>query len=132
MSSDGYYRHPTIHGENVVFTCEDDLWTVPAAGGIARRLTSGLGAAAFPAYSSDGKFIAFSGRDEGHLEVYVMPAEGGQPKRLTYLGSNSIVTGFTPDGRISFASDWRQPFMKRLQAFAVDRDGNLPVELPTG
>ena len=54
MSNDGYYRHPAIFCDQVVFACEDDLWTVPASGGSARRLTCGLGAAAFPALSRDG------------------------------------------------------------------------------
>src|SRR5262245_42276917 len=101
MSSQGYYRHPTIHGDHVVFVCEDDLWAVSAKGGIARRLTSGLGAAMCPALSRDGKTLAFSGRDEGHLEIYTMPAEGGPSKRLTYVGANSLVVGFTPEGNIA-------------------------------
>ncbi len=37
MSTQGYYRYPTIRGEQVVFVSEDDLWTVPASGGVARR-----------------------------------------------------------------------------------------------
>ena len=39
MSEAGYYRHPSIQGDTVVFVCEDDLWTVAAEGGTARRLT---------------------------------------------------------------------------------------------
>src|SRR5439155_15230430 len=98
MSTQGYYRYPTIRGETVVFVSEDDLWTVPASGGVARRLTSGLGMASHPSLSPDGKWLAFSGRDEGHAEVYVMPAEGGEPKRLTFLGSMTNVVGWTSDG----------------------------------
>ena len=76
MLQQGYYRFPTINDEQIIFVSEDDLWTVPSGGGIARRLTSGLGAASFPALSHDGKWVAFSGRDEGPLEAFVMPRRG--------------------------------------------------------
>ena len=128
----GYYRFPAIHGETVVFACEEDLWTVPASGGIARRLTSGLGAAGAPAISPDGEWLAFSGKEEGPLEIWVMPTEGGPPRRLTFLGANSLVMGWAPDGRIMFSSDWRQPFMRHTRAFSVSIDGDEPRELPVG
>ena len=126
---DGYYRFPAIHGDTVVFACEEDLWTVPTSGGIPRRLTSGLGAAGAPAISPDGKWLAFSGKEEGPLEIWLMPTEGGPPKRLTFLGSNSLVMGWAPDGRIMFSSDWKQPFMRYTRAFSVSTDGDEPREV---
>ena len=60
MKENGYYRYPTIHNDTVVFVSEDDLWTVPAQGGVARRLTSGLAEASYPCLSPDGKWIAYT------------------------------------------------------------------------
>jgi len=131
----GYYRAPAIHGDRIVFVSEDDLWTVPAGGGIARRLTSGLGAAASPALSLDGRFLAFSGREEGPSEVYVMPADGGQPQRLTFLGANCNVVGWNPQGQIIFSSANEQPFgsLHRLYAIAPDASSSTePRLLATG
>ena len=95
----GYYRSPTICQDTIVFVCEDDLWTVPVEGGVARRLTSNLGLAGSPRLSPDGELLAFSGREEGPSEVYVMPALGGEAKRLTYQGSNVSVVGWDTDGK---------------------------------
>ncbi len=62
MPEQGYYRYPTIHGDTIVFTSEDDLWSVPASGGVPRRLTASPGPATHPAFSPDGSFLAFTGR----------------------------------------------------------------------
>src|SRR5919204_4976567 len=111
MATPGYYRFPAIHGETVVFTSEDDLWTVPADGGVARRLTASPGVVSGPFFSPDGATLAFTGREEGHSEVYTMPAAGGPVRRLTYLGANSSVIGWMPDGdQILFSSNAGQPF----------------------
>jgi hypothetical protein len=48
----GYYRFPTIHNDTVVFVCEGDLWSVPTAGGVARRLTSNPGEITTPVFSA--------------------------------------------------------------------------------
>ena len=95
----GYYRFPTICQDTIVFVCEDDLWTVPIGGGIARRLTSNLGAASSPRLSLNGERLAFAGSEEGPSEVYVMPALGGEAKRLTYQGSNAAIVGWDADGK---------------------------------
>ena len=129
----GTYRYPTIHLDMVVFVCEDDLWTVPASGGVARRLTSGLGEASRPFLSPDGSQLAFVGRDEGEAEIYRMSAQGGPPRRLTYLGGTSCQTaGWTPDGKILFANNAGQPFGALLHLYTVDPEGNPPQRLNVG
>ncbi|MBC8106511.1 MAG: PDZ domain-containing protein [Anaerolineae bacterium] len=132
----GYFRFPTIHADNIAFVSEDDLWQVSASGGEARRLTSGLGSTTTPAYSLDGKWLAFSGKEEGPLEVYVMPAECGQPRRLTFFGATFCnVVGWTHDNRIVCATDYGQPFMKMLALYSISpepADGEQPKLLPTG
>ncbi len=134
MAADGYYRSPTIAGDVVVFVCEDDLWTVPAGGGVARRLTSGLGEASSPFLSPDGKRLAFVGREEGHPEVYCMDADGGAPVRRTFLGASLCrVAGWSRDSReILFATNAAQPFMNFLKIWAVGAASGLPRALPYG
>ena len=119
-------------GDTIVFVSEDDLWSVDAGGGVARRLTSGLGAASHPALSADGRWLAFSGREEGPAEVYLMPADGGPARRLTYAGVECLVAGWTPDGRVVYFSPAGQPFRGLGRLFAVDVDGGPPAELPVG
>jgi tricorn protease len=134
MDLHGYYRTPTLHGSTIVFVCEDDLWSVDAAGGIARRLTAGPGPCTLPRLSPDGSTVAYVGRDEGNPEVYVIPAIGGPPRRLTFLGSDALyVSGWSADGsEIYFTSDAGVAFVKETSAFAVHRDGGAPRRLPVG
>ena len=82
---EGYYRFPAIHGDLVVFTSEGDLWSVPAGGGLARRLTSHQGIESQAAISPDGSTIAFTGQYEGPTEVYTMPIDGGLPRPADFL-----------------------------------------------
>ena len=133
MSTNGYYRYPTIHKNTVVFVCEDDLWAVPARGGTARRLTANLGMVSHPALSPDGQWLAFVGREDGEAEVYVMPAEGGPATRLTWLGSPTTVLGWTPDGaQIVLASSAGQPFRHLTPLYTVSPQGGQPEALPYG
>ncbi|NTV46375.1 MAG: peptidase [Chlorobiales bacterium] len=128
----GYYRFPALHGETIVFTSEDDLWHVDASGGVARRLTAGLAECSFPSISQDGKHIAFTGREEGQPEVYLMPIEGGQPKRLTYLGGSLTRVLGWKDGSIIFTSNARQGFLKFQELYRLSPEGGEPVSLGLG
>ena len=132
MAQPGYLRHPTLRDDTVVFICDDDLWRVDAKGGIARRLTAGLGEPSTPALSSDGKWIAFVGRDEAHPEVYLMSAEGGVARRMTWLGPDVMVRGFTPDGRVLFVTTYGQPFFRNYRAYTLPVEGGIPELMPLG
>jgi tricorn protease len=132
MQTPGYYRYPTVHQDQVIFVAEDDLWTVPLTGGVARRLTAGWGAITRPALSPDGRWVAFVGKEEGDTEVYVMPADGGEVRRLTYLGAGATVQGWTPDGHIVFSTYARQPFLSLRHLWTISPEGGEPQPLPYG
>ena len=128
----GYLRHPTLHGDCIVFVADDDLWSVAAEGGTARRLTAGLSEPSTPSLSPDGRWLAYVGRDEHHPEVHVMPAEGGQSRRLTWLGVDAQVRGWTPAGEIVYVTTQGQPFFRNHQAFAVAPAGGAARPLGLG
>src|SRR5260221_2245718 len=100
MSTRVSLRQPSIADDAIVFVCDDDLWRVDAAGGVARRLTAGLGEVGAPSLSPDGRWLAYVARDEQHPEVYLMPAEGGPARRMTWLPPDVIVSCWAPDGAI--------------------------------
>ena len=89
---------PTVSKTQVVFSYGGYLWSVPRDGGDARQLTTG-GHEGLPVFSPDGKWLAFSGQYDGNIDVFVMPAEGGEPRRLTWHPAADIAVGWTPDGK---------------------------------
>ncbi len=136
-------RFPAIHGNQIVFSYAGDLFTVDSEGGLARKLTSHNGYEVFPRFSPDGSKIAFTGQYDGNTEVFVIPAEGGSPKRLTYtatlgrddisdrMGPNNLVMDWTPDGKYITYRSRKQSFNAFVgQLFKVPAEGGLSEELP--
>jgi tricorn protease len=129
----GYYRFPTVNRQQVVFVCEDDLWSIPTPGGSPVRLTANLGEVSHPFLSPDGGSLAFVGREEGHPEVYCMPSEGGAARRLTFLGAKTSVVGWSANGQsILFASNGGQPFGAIFNLYRISLEGGLPESLQMG
>src|ERR1700680_575964 len=88
-------RTPTVSATQIAFAYAQNIWVVPRAGGAARRVTSFQGQTTNPHFSPDGKWIAFSGEYAGNFDVYVVPAEGGEPKRLTWHPGRGRAPGAT-------------------------------------
>lgn len=104
QATPGYFRAPALHGETLVFTAEGDLWKVPVGGGEALRLTTHPGIETSATISPDGASVAFSAQYEGPTECYVMPLDGGLPRRLTWTGEGTYPVGWTPDGEVLCAT----------------------------
>ena len=135
-------RFPAIHGNQIVFSYAGDLYTVSSSGGVARKLTSGVGYEMFARFSPDGKWIAFTGQYDGNTEVYLMPSEGGVPKRLTFtatlgrddvsdrMGPNNIVMTWKDNSHIIYRSRQHEWNDFKGQLYSVTVSGGPSEQLP--
>ena len=123
-------QHPTLSATQIAFVYAGDLWTVPREGGVAQRLTAGIGTVSRPAFSWDGGEIAFTGDYNGNSDVYIIPASGGAPRRLTYHPAPDLVMGWTRDGKQVLFASMRSSYESFNRLFTISRDGGFPVELP--
>ena len=135
-------RFPAIYNNQVVFSYAGDLYTVDKTGGTARKLTNFIGYEMFARFSPDGKSIAFSGEYDGNREVYLMDAQGGIPKRLTYtatlnrddisdrMGPNNIVMTWKDNENIIFRSRNRSFNDFIGQLYSISIKGGLEEQLP--
>jgi len=135
-------RFPDISGDRVAFCYAGDIWTAPATGGNATRLTAHPGLELFPKFSPDGKWIAFTGQYEGDEQVYVIPSEGGEPRQLTYYpargpyaprhGYDNQVMGWAPDGTAILFRSLRDADGVRSEGrlYTVPQKGGIAKALP--
>jgi len=122
---------PATNGTHVAFVYADDLWVAKLDGTDVRRLTTDDGVERSPAFSPDGKLIAFSAQYDGNPDVFVVPAEGGVPRRLTWHPGADIVQGFTADGKRVLFTSGRAAFTGAYQhLFTVPIDGGVEEQLP--
>src|SRR5688572_30033439 len=129
-------RTPTVSSTHIAFAYANNIWSVPRAGGAARRLTSFPGQTLNPHYSPDGNWIAFSGEYAGNVDAYVVSSEGGEPRRLTWHSGGDLVQGWTPDGKsILFSSGratWAPGGTPRFWTVPVQGGVEMPMALPRG
>ncbi len=119
-------RQPTISAESIVFVYANDLWKVDRTGGDAIRLTSNIGYESAPHFSPDEKMIAFTAQYDGNTDVYVIPADGGTPKRLTWHPGGDFVQGWTPEGKVLFRSGRKGKPTQTSQFYTISTEGGLP------
>ena len=125
-----FLRQPSVSATEIAFVHANDVWIAGRDGGMARRVTTFEGAETEPAFSPDGRWLAFTGEYAGNQDVYLVAAAGGQPRRLTWHPGDDVVQGWTPDGRVLFRSG-REAVPTRLWKFyTVAPDGGFPEALP--
>ncbi|HWB26514.1 MAG TPA: S41 family peptidase [Chitinophagaceae bacterium] len=109
QSNDAYFLSQpclTPDGQTVIFSFEGDLWKASVKDGIATRLTGMQGYETSAKISPDGKWVAFTGRQFGNADVFIMPLEGGDVKQLTWFSGTDDVSSWSWDSKyIYFTSN---------------------------
>ena len=123
-------QKPTVSRTHIAFVYAGDLWIVPREGGNATLLTTGVGLETDPSFSPDGRWIAFTGEYDGNVDIYVVAATGGIPKRLTYHPGADVVAGWTPDGKRVLYRSARNSVAGYNRLFTVPAEGGFPDEVP--
>jgi tricorn protease len=122
---------PAVSATHVAFVYAGDLWVTRHDGTDVRRLTTDDGQESNPAFSPDGRRVAFSAQYEGNTDVYVVPVEGGVPTRLTWHPGADLVQAFTLDGGAVLFTSSRAVFTTRYsQVFKVPVGGGIEEPLP--
>lgn len=122
-----FLSHPCLSpdGKTVVFSFEGDLWK-SGVGGPAVRLTAMQGYETHARISPDGQWVAFTGRQMGNADVYLMPLEGGEIRQLTYHSANDEVNNWSWDGTTIYFTSTRGG---QVSGYTVDRSGRTPQRL---
>jgi Tol biopolymer transport system component len=113
----------TPDGQTVIFSYEGDLWRAGLKDGQATRLTAMQGYETSPRVSPDGKWIAFTGRQYGNGDIFIMPVAGGEVTQVTYHSSNDEVTGWSWDSKSIYFNSGR---MGQIAGFKVAATGGTP------
>ncbi len=124
-------RYPDVSATQIAFVYAGDIWVASKSGGTAQRLSSPKGEETFPRFSPDGSQIGFSGNYDGNIDIYVVPATGGLPKRLTFHGAPDRMLEWYPDGKsILFATSRTSEKERFNQLYKISVNGGLPEKLP--
>ncbi len=121
---------PAISQNHLAFVYAGDIWLSDRNGKNPLRLTTHPADESAPAFSPDGKMIAFSAPYDGNTDVYVIPVTGGQPKRLTWHPGVDRVCGWSTDGkRVLFASSREVANGRSAQLYEVAVDGGFEKKM---
>lgn len=96
-----WLRYPSISpdGKSIAFGYKGDIYRVDVNGGVAVPLTIHESQDMMPIWSHDGKYIAFSSDRYGNFDLFVMPATGGTPTRITYNSAPDYPFDFSTDNK---------------------------------
>ncbi|MEO5581826.1 MAG: peptidase S41, partial [Saprospiraceae bacterium] len=116
----------TPDGQTVIFSFEGDLWKADVKDGIATRLTAMQGYETSPKVSPDGLWLAFTGRQYGNGDIYLMSMRGGEIKQITFHSSNDELTSWSWDSKYMYFNSGR---MGQVAGYKIGLEGGTPVRL---
>ena len=125
-------------GQTLAFTYLGDIWTVPAKGGTAVKLTNTDDFYEdHPVWSPDSKTIAFSSNRTGNFDIFTIGLEGGTPVQITFDSANETPEAFSADGKDIYFSATIQdeagsilfPSARLTELYMVPVTGGNPVQI---
>ncbi len=116
-------------GQTVIFSFEGDLWQANVAEAKATRLTAMQGYETNARISPDGKWVAFTGRQFGNADIFIMPVNGGEIQQLTWHSADDEVTGWSWDSRSIYFNSNRY---NRISGYKVNVTGGTPQKVFDG
>ncbi|MCC3861103.1 S41 family peptidase [Pseudemcibacter aquimaris] len=138
-TSGNWHRDVAISpdGSTVLFTHMGDIYSVSADGGMAMPLTTAASWEGNPVWSPDGKWIAFASDRHGNMDIFLLPATGGQISRLTYHSGDDIPTDFAHDGSSVLFTSSRydklnaseDPARRDVELYQVPLSGGTPSQV---
>ncbi len=103
QKSPSYWHGWSPDGKTLAFVGERngdfDIYTIPAAGGEEKQLTTAKGLDDGPEYSPDGKYIYFNSERTGHMQIWRMRADGSEQEQVTFGEENDWFPHLSPDGQ---------------------------------
>jgi len=117
---------PSPDGNTLLFAYEGDIWKMDVTGETAYRITAMEGNESLPRFSPDGKWIAFTGTQDGNGNIYVVPSSGGEIKQLTFHSSFDYADSWSWDSEWIYFTSGR---FNNFSAYRVSIHGGTPQRL---
>ncbi|MGF1923670.1 MAG: S41 family peptidase [Bacteroidia bacterium] len=125
-------RTPSVSASHLAFVYGGDIWVSGKDGTNPRRLTVNPAVEQNPVFSPNGKLIAFTGNYDGNTDVYVIPVEGGAPKRVTTHPSADVVRGWLSNEEVYFTAtrDYNYALSPRMHSIYLNGTGEKALPMP--
>ena len=116
-------------GQTIVFDMLGDVYTLPIAGGTAKKIIGGMSFESQPKFSPDGKSIVFLSDRSGTENVWIAKADGTEPKAITKDKKTLYVSpNWTPDGQYIIVSKSEQA-IGTFHPYLYHKDGGSGVSI---
>ena len=123
-------RMPAVSNTHVAFVFGGDIWVANRDGSYPRRLTVNPAVEQNPHFSPDGRHIAFTGNYDGNTDVYVIPVDGGEPKRVTWHPGSDMIAGWLDNETVYFNSTREFTYALTSRLHKISINGGFPTALP--
>lgn len=124
-------------GSRLAFSYQGDIWVAPTAGGRAIRITDNVEMDDRPVWSPDGSKLAFQSDRFGNFDVFVVDADGGKPKRVTWFTGNDLPYSWDADGKSvniirTFDNGYRTVMSLNTETLALTSlfSDQMPIDAP--